>query len=241
MRSNKSPNGQCGVDMRVPPSTNTSRSKTGRNASSISRAPGGGLLNISSVTPNADRCAASAMNFRRTSELASNETATISGAVPKTSESRPSVMPCPRLFALRTRNNIEQHRPVEQSFRLRLTCDRLGIEPPRLLGFHDSARGNRQRHGDPRALANVDMLEVEAAIHRFVAEHACGIRAPTENCSIVPERKRESTFTGAHHRDAGERCDSRGGPAGRYEDREQNCEQDQDRGLLHDTSLSGSR
>ena len=49
---------------------------------------------------------------------------------------------------------------------LRMSCDRLGIEPPVLLGFHDSARKDRQRHDDPRALANVDMLEVEAAIRK---------------------------------------------------------------------------
>ena len=53
---------------------------------------------------------------------------------------------------------------------LRLSCDRLGIEPPVLLGFHDSARGDRQRHGDARALANVDMLEVEAAIRRVIQD-----------------------------------------------------------------------
>jgi N-acetyl-1-D-myo-inositol-2-amino-2-deoxy-alpha-D-glucopyranoside deacetylase len=53
---------------------------------------------------------------------------------------------------------------------LRLSCDRLGIEPPVLLGFHDSARGDRQRHGDSRALANVDMLEVEAAIRRIIQD-----------------------------------------------------------------------
>jgi LmbE family N-acetylglucosaminyl deacetylase len=53
---------------------------------------------------------------------------------------------------------------------LRLSCDRLGIEPPVLLGFHDSARGDRQRYGDPRALANVDMLEVEAAIRRIILD-----------------------------------------------------------------------
>jgi N-acetyl-1-D-myo-inositol-2-amino-2-deoxy-alpha-D-glucopyranoside deacetylase len=47
---------------------------------------------------------------------------------------------------------------------LRMSCSRLGIDPPVLLGFHDSARKERQRHDDPRALANVDMLEVEAAI-----------------------------------------------------------------------------
>ena len=53
---------------------------------------------------------------------------------------------------------------------LRLSCRRLGIDPPVLLKFHDSARGERQRHGDARALANVDMLEVEAAIRRVIAE-----------------------------------------------------------------------
>jgi len=53
---------------------------------------------------------------------------------------------------------------------LRLSCARLGIEPPLLLGFHDSARGERQRHGDSRALANVDMLEVEAAIRRVIKD-----------------------------------------------------------------------
>jgi N-acetyl-1-D-myo-inositol-2-amino-2-deoxy-alpha-D-glucopyranoside deacetylase len=53
---------------------------------------------------------------------------------------------------------------------LRLSCDRLGIEPPVLLGFHDSARADRQRHGDSRALANVDMLEVEAAIRRIIQD-----------------------------------------------------------------------
>ena len=53
---------------------------------------------------------------------------------------------------------------------LRVSCDRLGIDPPVLLGFHDSARGERQRHGDPRALANVDMLEIEAVIRRVIRE-----------------------------------------------------------------------
>lgn len=51
---------------------------------------------------------------------------------------------------------------------LKLSCKRLGIDPPVLLGFHDSARGNRQRHGDARALANVDMLEVEARIREVI-------------------------------------------------------------------------
>jgi N-acetyl-1-D-myo-inositol-2-amino-2-deoxy-alpha-D-glucopyranoside deacetylase len=51
---------------------------------------------------------------------------------------------------------------------LRVSCARLGIGEPILLGFHDSARKERQRHDDPRALANVDMLEVEAAIRHII-------------------------------------------------------------------------
>jgi LmbE family N-acetylglucosaminyl deacetylase len=51
---------------------------------------------------------------------------------------------------------------------LRLSCRRLGIEPPVILGFHDSARKERQRHDDPLALANVDMLEVESAIRDLI-------------------------------------------------------------------------
>ena len=53
---------------------------------------------------------------------------------------------------------------------LRVSCNRLGIDAPVLLGFHDSARGERQRHDDPRALANVDMLKVEAAIRRVIED-----------------------------------------------------------------------
>ena len=57
-----------------------------------------------------------------------------------------------------------------RSEELRLSCQRLGIDPPVLLEFHDSARGERQRHGDARALANVDMVEVEAAIRRVIED-----------------------------------------------------------------------
>ncbi len=53
---------------------------------------------------------------------------------------------------------------------LRMSCERLGIDPPVLLGFHDSARKERQRHDDPRALANVEMLEIEAAIRRVIED-----------------------------------------------------------------------
>jgi N-acetyl-1-D-myo-inositol-2-amino-2-deoxy-alpha-D-glucopyranoside deacetylase len=52
---------------------------------------------------------------------------------------------------------------------LRRSCARLGIGEPVLLRFHDSARKERQRHGDPHALANVDMLDVEAALRGIIA------------------------------------------------------------------------
>ena len=69
----------------------------------------------------------------------------------------PSVGPVEDLGALR----------VEE---LRLSCARLGIEAPVLLRFHDSARKERQRHDDPHALANVDMLDVEAAVRGIIAD-----------------------------------------------------------------------
>ncbi len=72
-------------------------------------------------------------------------------------KSHPSVGPVEDLGALR----------VEE---LRLSCMRLGIEEPVLLRFHDSARKERQRHHDPHALANVDMLDVEAAIRGIIAD-----------------------------------------------------------------------
>jgi LmbE family N-acetylglucosaminyl deacetylase len=53
---------------------------------------------------------------------------------------------------------------------LRLSCARLGIDEPVLLRFHDSARKERQRHDDPHALANVDMLDIEAAVRGIIAD-----------------------------------------------------------------------
>jgi N-acetyl-1-D-myo-inositol-2-amino-2-deoxy-alpha-D-glucopyranoside deacetylase len=53
---------------------------------------------------------------------------------------------------------------------LKLSCARLGVEPPVLLRFHDSARKERQRVDDPHALANVDMLDVEAALRGIIAD-----------------------------------------------------------------------
>jgi len=69
----------------------------------------------------------------------------------------PSVGPIEDLGALRAEE-------------LRLSCTRLGIESPIRLRFHDSARKERQRHNDPHALANVDMLDVEAAIRGIIAD-----------------------------------------------------------------------
>jgi N-acetyl-1-D-myo-inositol-2-amino-2-deoxy-alpha-D-glucopyranoside deacetylase len=69
----------------------------------------------------------------------------------------PSVGPIDDLGALRVKE-------------LRLSCARLGIDEPVLLRFHDSARKERQRHDDPHALSNVDMLDVEAAIRRIILD-----------------------------------------------------------------------
>src|SRR5262245_57039216 len=69
----------------------------------------------------------------------------------------PSIGPIEDLGALRVQE-------------LRLSCARLGIGEPVRLRFHDSARKERQRHDDPHALANVDMLDVEAAIPEIIAD-----------------------------------------------------------------------
>lgn len=53
---------------------------------------------------------------------------------------------------------------------LRVSCARLGIDPPVILGFHDSGRHERLRRDDPRALMNADMLAVEAAIRKVILE-----------------------------------------------------------------------
>jgi LmbE family N-acetylglucosaminyl deacetylase len=53
---------------------------------------------------------------------------------------------------------------------LRLACEQLGIEPPRLLGFHDSGRGARVRRDDPRALVVVPRLEVVRAIADVIVD-----------------------------------------------------------------------
>ena len=53
---------------------------------------------------------------------------------------------------------------------LRVSCARLGIDPPVMLEFRDSGRHERLRRDDPRALMNADMLAVEAAIRRVILE-----------------------------------------------------------------------
>jgi LmbE family N-acetylglucosaminyl deacetylase len=53
---------------------------------------------------------------------------------------------------------------------LRRSCAILGLLDPVYLGFHDSARKERLRRDDPRALANVDMLDVEAAIRQVIEQ-----------------------------------------------------------------------
>ena len=47
---------------------------------------------------------------------------------------------------------------------LRLACERLGLGEPRLLGFHDSGRGQRLRRDDPRALVNADLRDIVRAV-----------------------------------------------------------------------------
>jgi LmbE family N-acetylglucosaminyl deacetylase len=72
-------------------------------------------------------------------------------------KAHPSVGPVSDLGALRSEE-------------LRRACSALGLPEPRFLGFRDSARKERQRHDDPRALANVDMLVVEQAIRALIDE-----------------------------------------------------------------------
>ena len=62
--------------------------------------------------------------------------------------------------------DLGAHRAAE----LQRSCEILGLDPPRFLGFHDSARKDRLRRDDPHALANVDMLDVEAAILRVIRD-----------------------------------------------------------------------
>jgi N-acetyl-1-D-myo-inositol-2-amino-2-deoxy-alpha-D-glucopyranoside deacetylase len=62
--------------------------------------------------------------------------------------------------------DLGAHRAEE----LRRSCEILGFDAPRFLGFHDSARKDRLRRDDPRALVNVDMLEVETAILAVIRE-----------------------------------------------------------------------
>jgi LmbE family N-acetylglucosaminyl deacetylase len=53
---------------------------------------------------------------------------------------------------------------------LHLACERLRIDAPRLLGFHDSGRGARLRRDDPRALVNADRVDIVRAILDVIAD-----------------------------------------------------------------------
>lgn len=55
---------------------------------------------------------------------------------------------------------------------LRAACEAMGISEPIFLDFHDSGRGERTRHDDPKALLNVDELTLEAEVRPHVAELA---------------------------------------------------------------------
>lgn len=57
-----------------------------------------------------------------------------------------------------------------RSEELRASCSRLGIPAPVFLGFHDSGRNERLRRDDARALAIVDMPEVEAAVRKVIQD-----------------------------------------------------------------------
>jgi LmbE family N-acetylglucosaminyl deacetylase len=53
---------------------------------------------------------------------------------------------------------------------LRLACEEIGIDPPRVLGFRDSGRGERLRRDAPRALVNVDLIEIVRAVVEVIAD-----------------------------------------------------------------------
>ena len=71
---------------------------------------------------------------------------------------------------------------------LRRSCEILEFNPPRFLGFRDSARKERLRRDDPRALVNVDMLEVEAAVLSVIHESARTSSSPSIRtaATIIP-------------------------------------------------------
>lgn len=66
-----------------------------------------------------------------------------------------------------TVDDLGQQREQE----LREACRILNIEPPLFLGYHDSGRFERTRHDDPKALMNVDLLELEQTLRDVIAEH----------------------------------------------------------------------
>jgi len=53
---------------------------------------------------------------------------------------------------------------------LRDACAALGIHEPHFLDYHDSGRHERTRYDDPKALLNVDELEIEAELRPYLTE-----------------------------------------------------------------------
>lgn len=53
---------------------------------------------------------------------------------------------------------------------LREACAIMGIGQPIMLDYHDSGRFERTRHDDPKALLNVDPLDLETPIRALIAE-----------------------------------------------------------------------
>lgn len=52
---------------------------------------------------------------------------------------------------------------------LKNACSALGINPPIFLGYEDSGRYERTQTDNPKALLNVDELELEASLHPHIA------------------------------------------------------------------------
>ena len=53
---------------------------------------------------------------------------------------------------------------------LKEACRALGLEPPVVLGYHDSGRQERTQHHNPKALMNVDEGEIELELRKHIRE-----------------------------------------------------------------------
>jgi N-acetyl-1-D-myo-inositol-2-amino-2-deoxy-alpha-D-glucopyranoside deacetylase len=66
-----------------------------------------------------------------------------------------------------TIEDLGRHREEE----LREACRALGIPEPVFLDFHDSGRQERTRHDDPKALLNVEPLDVETRLLDLIGQY----------------------------------------------------------------------